>query len=124
MVVPFLSAGAALVFPFMAAQAFAASTNITVDDTNSTVWTFVGKWSAVTPSTPCPGCFAQPDPKQVFNQSWHDGSIVSGSVTFQGSQPKFLNIHVHLLTHPRLRHLHIRNRYDGYLWNEHLVQHE
>ncbi|KAJ7876881.1 hypothetical protein B0H14DRAFT_2713390 [Mycena olivaceomarginata] len=85
MFVPFFSPGAALIFPFMAARAFAASTNITVDDTNSTVWTFVGKWSAVTPSTPCPGCFAQPDPKQVFNQSWHDGSIVSGSVTFQGS---------------------------------------
>ncbi|KAJ7207419.1 hypothetical protein GGX14DRAFT_698156 [Mycena pura] len=64
---------------------FAASTNITVDDTNSTIWTFVGGWSAVTPETPCPGCFAQPDPKQVFNSSWHDGSVVSGSVTFQGS---------------------------------------
>jgi hypothetical protein len=57
----------------------------TVDDTNSTVWTFVGGWSAVTATTPCSTCFAQPDPQQVFNSSWHDGSVVSGSVTFQGS---------------------------------------
>ncbi|KAJ6571808.1 hypothetical protein B0H19DRAFT_669509 [Mycena capillaripes] len=86
MIVSCFSAGVALVLhTFLATQAFGASTNITVDDTNSTVWTFVGGWSAVTPSTPCPGCFAQPDPKQVYNSSWHDGSLISGSVTFQGS---------------------------------------
>ncbi|KAJ7657780.1 hypothetical protein DFH06DRAFT_1197118 [Mycena polygramma] len=86
MVAPFVSASATLVLhTFLATRAFAVSTNITVDDTNSTVWNFVGGWSAVTPSTPCPGCFAQPDPSQVFNSSWHDGSVVSGSVTFQGS---------------------------------------
>ncbi|KAJ7193841.1 hypothetical protein GGX14DRAFT_587821 [Mycena pura] len=70
---------------FLATRAFAASTNTTVDDTNNTIWTFVGGWSGVTPKTPCPGCFAQPDPTQVFNSSWHDGSVVSGSVTFPGS---------------------------------------
>ncbi|KAJ6490239.1 hypothetical protein C8R47DRAFT_1123905 [Mycena vitilis] len=83
MVAPFVGAGATLIF--LATRASAVSTNITVDDTNSTVWNFVGGWSAVTPSTACPGCFAQPDPTQVFNSSWHDGSVVSGSVTFQGS---------------------------------------
>ncbi|KAF8194730.1 hypothetical protein K438DRAFT_1968683 [Mycena galopus ATCC 62051] len=86
MVFPLFSARVARISPiFMAAQAYAASMNITFDDTNSTVWTFVGQWNAVTPSTPCPGCFAQPDPMQVVNSSWHDGSVVSGSVTFQGS---------------------------------------
>ncbi|KAJ7648285.1 hypothetical protein DFH06DRAFT_1135727 [Mycena polygramma] len=80
------SPGAALILhALLAVRAFAASTNITVDDTNSTIWTFVGGWSAVTPSTPCSGCFAQPDPSQAYNSSWHDGSVVSGSVTFQGS---------------------------------------
>ncbi|KAJ7443168.1 hypothetical protein B0H11DRAFT_2291837 [Mycena galericulata] len=83
---PYFSAGAALILhAFFAAPAFAASTNITVDDTDSTVWTFVGTWSAVTPATPCPGCFAQPDPKLVYNSTWHDGTLVSGSCTFQGS---------------------------------------
>ncbi|KAJ7924002.1 hypothetical protein B0H13DRAFT_2266853 [Mycena leptocephala] len=86
MVAPCFGAGVVLVLhSFLATRAFAASTNITVDDTDSKVWTFVGGWSEVTPSTPCPSCFAQPDPKQVFNSSWHDGSVVSGSVTFQGS---------------------------------------
>ncbi|KAJ7793540.1 hypothetical protein B0H13DRAFT_2513877 [Mycena leptocephala] len=86
MVAPCFGAGVVLVLhSFLVTRAFAASTNITVDDTNSEVWTFVGGWSGVTPSTPCPKCFAQPDPKQVFNSSWHDGSVVSGSVTFQGS---------------------------------------
>src|ERR1700761_8825522 len=86
MVAPCFGAGVALVLhSFLAIRAFAASTNITVDDTNSTYWTFVGGWSGGTPETPCPGCFAQPDPTQVFNSSWHDGSVVSGSITFQGS---------------------------------------
>ncbi|KAJ7876868.1 hypothetical protein B0H14DRAFT_3786453 [Mycena olivaceomarginata] len=79
------SAGGALILSLVAARAFATLTNITVDDMNSTVWTFVGGWSAVTATTPCSTCFAQPDPQQVFNSSWHDGSVVSGLVTFQGS---------------------------------------
>ncbi|KAJ6491521.1 hypothetical protein DFH09DRAFT_1208147 [Mycena vulgaris] len=86
--VPCFSVGVALILhAFLAARAFAASINITIDDTNSTVWTFVpvGNWSAVTPATPCPGCFAQPDPTLAHNSTWHDGTVVSGSCTFQGS---------------------------------------
>src|ERR1700753_3445566 len=90
MVAPSFGAGVALVLQsFLATRAFAASANITVDDTNSAFWTFVGGWSAVTPETPCPSCFAQPDPTQVFNSSWHDGSVVSGSITFQGALQNF-----------------------------------
>jgi hypothetical protein len=95
MVAPCFGAGVVLVLhSFLATRAFAASTNITVDDTDSKVWTFVGGWSAVTASTPCPSCFAQPDPKQVFNSSWHDGSVVSGSVTFQGLPQKTFFVHL------------------------------
>ncbi|KAJ6490236.1 hypothetical protein C8R47DRAFT_462807 [Mycena vitilis] len=91
MVALFSSASAAvLLLAFLATTGCAVSTNLTVDDTNSTVWTFAdtssSQWHAVTPLTPCVGCFATPaDKTQVFNTTWHDGTDISGSVTFQGS---------------------------------------
>ncbi|KAJ7500754.1 hypothetical protein B0H11DRAFT_1994317 [Mycena galericulata] len=64
----------------------ATLTNITIDDTNSTFWTWAGTtWHAVTPSTPCSTCTAQPDPKLAYNSTWHDGSLLSGAFTFQGT---------------------------------------
>ncbi|KAJ7500745.1 hypothetical protein B0H11DRAFT_1994280 [Mycena galericulata] len=63
----------------------ATLTNITIDDTNSTFWTWAGTWNAVTPSTPCPACTAQPDPGLAYNSTWHDGSLRSGAFTFQGA---------------------------------------
>ncbi|KAJ7500755.1 hypothetical protein B0H11DRAFT_2376390 [Mycena galericulata] len=67
------------------AQVHATLTNITIDDTNSTFWTWVGAWNAVTPTTPCPDCAAKPDPALVYNSTWHDGSLLSGAFTFQGT---------------------------------------
>ncbi|KAJ7093676.1 hypothetical protein C8R44DRAFT_814951 [Mycena epipterygia] len=88
MVPRFRGTGTTLVLhALLAAPAFAASTNITIDDTNGTFWTFVGGWHAVTPTTPCPPttCFAQPDPSLAINKTWHDGNTLSGSCSFQGS---------------------------------------
>ncbi|KAJ7657752.1 hypothetical protein DFH06DRAFT_1197056 [Mycena polygramma] len=85
---PFASAALCLL-AFLATPTWAVLTNITVDDTNSTFWTFVGvpgsAWNAITPSTPCPGCTAQPDATQAFNSTWHDGTDISGWVIFQGA---------------------------------------
>ncbi|KAJ6595798.1 hypothetical protein DFH09DRAFT_906229 [Mycena vulgaris] len=72
------------------AQAYAALTNWTVDDTNSTFWSWGDLWNAVTPSAPCSGCLIQPDPSQVYKHTWHDGSTLGdsrrvGSFSFQGS---------------------------------------
>ncbi|KAJ6554353.1 hypothetical protein B0H19DRAFT_1153255 [Mycena capillaripes] len=72
----------AVLYPWPGAHA--VLTNITIDDTNSTFWTWAGSWNAVTPTTPC-GCFAQPDPGLVYNSTWHDGLLRSGSFAFQGS---------------------------------------
>ncbi|KAJ7491836.1 hypothetical protein B0H11DRAFT_2228636 [Mycena galericulata] len=57
-------------------KVYATLTNITIDDTNSTFWTWAGSWHTVTPSTPCldPECSAQPDPGLAYNSTWHDGS--------------------------------------------------
>ncbi|KAJ7108483.1 hypothetical protein C8R44DRAFT_743771 [Mycena epipterygia] len=66
-------------------SAYAALTNITIDDTNSTFWTWAGPWNAITQSTPCGGCTAKIDASKTFNESWHDGAGISGSCTFQGS---------------------------------------
>ncbi|KAJ6458879.1 hypothetical protein C8R47DRAFT_1081544 [Mycena vitilis] len=90
MVAPFVSATAALILlAFRTTPGCAVPTNITVDDTNSTVWSFIGTsssaWHAVTPSTPCSGCNSKPDATKMFNSSWHDGTDIAGSVTFQGT---------------------------------------
>ncbi|KAJ7064811.1 hypothetical protein C8F01DRAFT_776120 [Mycena amicta] len=60
--------------------------NTTVDDTNTTAWTWVGAWHAITPDNPCkaPDCAANPDGSRAYNHSWHDGTLLSGSFTFQG----------------------------------------
>jgi hypothetical protein len=73
-------------------QAYAVLTNITIDDTNNAFWTFVGSYSAVTPSTPCSACFAQPDAGLAYNSTWHDGSGLSGSFVFQGLLNLFFSV--------------------------------
>ncbi|KAJ7657784.1 hypothetical protein DFH06DRAFT_1408831 [Mycena polygramma] len=83
MLAPLVSV-AVILITFLAIPTCAVPTNIYVDDTNSTVWSFdVGKWNAVTPSTPCTVCTATPDATKVVNSTWHDGTGTSGSVTFQ-----------------------------------------
>ncbi|KAJ6523600.1 hypothetical protein B0H19DRAFT_650496 [Mycena capillaripes] len=70
---------------FAFGQAYAALTNITIDDTNSTFWTFVGAYNVITSSMPCIDCAFAPDPGLVYNNSWHDGALRSGSFIFQGT---------------------------------------
>ncbi|KAF7339699.1 hypothetical protein MSAN_02185300 [Mycena sanguinolenta] len=87
-----------LLLPFLAflafKQSYATLSNITIDDTNSTFWTFVGSYNAVTPSTPCSGCVAQPDPGLAYNSTWHDGALRSGSFVFQGTAVYIFGIDV------------------------------
>ncbi|KAJ7131708.1 hypothetical protein C8R43DRAFT_657578 [Mycena crocata] len=67
-------------------SANASATNITIDDTNSTFFTYTQSWNAVTLSTPCPTCFWQLDASQLYNNSWHDAAESrSASCTFRGS---------------------------------------
>ncbi|KAJ7814610.1 hypothetical protein B0H14DRAFT_3476903 [Mycena olivaceomarginata] len=72
----------------------AALTNVTIDDTNSNFWTFAGSWHAVTPTTPCDGCFAQPDPGLTHNSHGTTANFVSGSFTFQGAAAYIYGIDV------------------------------
>ncbi|KAF8200463.1 hypothetical protein K438DRAFT_2015721 [Mycena galopus ATCC 62051] len=65
--------------------AYGSLTNITIDDTDSTYWNFVGPWRAITPSTPCSVCLVQLQGNLTFNSTWHDGTLCSGSFVFQGS---------------------------------------
>jgi hypothetical protein len=69
--------------------------NITIDDANP-AWSYVGTpepdgtpvWQAITPSTPCTTCWAQPDPSQTYNRTWHDTAWydhTAASVSFRGT---------------------------------------
>ncbi|KAJ7605922.1 hypothetical protein FB45DRAFT_879081 [Roridomyces roridus] len=62
----------------------AALSNLTIDDTNSIYWSFSGPWDPVTPTRACAGCGSKPDPQQTFNSTWHVGTLISGSFSFQG----------------------------------------
>ncbi|KAJ7101220.1 hypothetical protein B0H15DRAFT_406808 [Mycena belliarum] len=71
------------------------ATNVTIDDSNTAYFNFILDtltpgptlpWAAITPSTPCLYCSAQPQTKNIENKTWHDGSNGSaGTLTFQGS---------------------------------------
>ncbi|KAF7341534.1 hypothetical protein MVEN_01891100 [Mycena venus] len=73
----------------------AALTNITIDDSNLTCFTWIEDtgspqpnlpWAAITPTSPCLYCSAQPLTADIYNKTWHDGSNNSAaSFTFQGS---------------------------------------
>ncbi|KAJ7096832.1 hypothetical protein C8R44DRAFT_889434 [Mycena epipterygia] len=79
----------------------AALTNITIDDADSSHFTWgeatdspapTLPWAAITPSTPCLYCSAQPQTADILDQTWHDGSNNSaGSFTFQGAL--FFSLH-------------------------------
>ncbi|KAJ6519551.1 hypothetical protein C8R45DRAFT_918550 [Mycena sanguinolenta] len=75
-------------------KAHATLSNITIDDSNSAYFTFVGSYHAVTPNAPCEGCLDQPDPAQVYNSTWHDGALRSGSFVFQGTAVYIFGIDV------------------------------
>jgi hypothetical protein len=83
--IPHFAVGVTLAFcAVFTSSADGAEVNLTIDDSNSTYFTFAGSWHAVTPATPCVGCFDSPDVSQIVNSTWHDGSRGSGSFTFQG----------------------------------------
>ncbi|KAJ7112727.1 hypothetical protein C8R44DRAFT_882477 [Mycena epipterygia] len=64
-----------------------ALTNLTIDDANSTFFTYSPAWAAISPDSPCDYCSAQPLTAQIHDQTWHDGSNgTSGSFTFQGAE--------------------------------------
>ncbi|KAJ7310968.1 hypothetical protein DFH08DRAFT_974126 [Mycena albidolilacea] len=84
-------------------QAYAALTTITIDDSNSTFWTWEttpddidSSWHAITPTTPCSAanCVSGVDPAQVTDATWHDGHLSSGSCKFQGSAISIYGIEV------------------------------
>ncbi|KAJ6476896.1 hypothetical protein C8R45DRAFT_1158032 [Mycena sanguinolenta] len=81
----------------------AALVNTTFDDSCSN-FTFTGSWVTITPSNPCAGCETKPDPSQIRDGTWHDGSIHSsgelpstGSFTFQGSAVYIFGIDQNLI---------------------------
>ncbi|KAJ7048159.1 hypothetical protein C8F01DRAFT_155804 [Mycena amicta] len=74
----------ALLALLWASQCGATLVNITVDDTDTTAWTWVGSWHAITQDDPCTECNLQPDGNRAHNHSWHDGDLLSASFTFQG----------------------------------------
>ncbi|KAJ7744360.1 hypothetical protein B0H16DRAFT_991298 [Mycena metata] len=79
---------------FAIPSSLATLTNVTIDDTDLSHFTWTQDpnvpqatipWAAVSPSTPCGYCSAQPPTTDIQNQTWHDGSNNSaGSLTFQG----------------------------------------
>ncbi|KAJ7676967.1 hypothetical protein DFH06DRAFT_1169444 [Mycena polygramma] len=77
-------------------SANAALANLTIDDSDLTYFTFTEDasvepaptrpWAAISPTTPCVYCSAQPPTADIYDQTWHDGTNNSaGSFTFQGS---------------------------------------
>ncbi|KAF8213353.1 hypothetical protein K438DRAFT_1088447 [Mycena galopus ATCC 62051] len=104
-------------------KAHAALTNITIDDTNSTYWTFVGSYHAVTPTTPCIGCTDNPDAGLVYNSTWHDGALRSGSFVFQGAAVYIYGIDVvnpanvtFAMNNPTINGFHYFSA-NGYVYN-------
>ncbi|KAJ3807804.1 hypothetical protein F5876DRAFT_79375 [Lentinula aff. lateritia] len=61
----------------------AATTTTTVDDANSSAFTFVSAWNAITPSDPCDGCATKLDSTQVLDGTWHDGSVAGSTASFK-----------------------------------------
>ncbi|KAF7328147.1 hypothetical protein MVEN_02572100 [Mycena venus] len=105
--IPFPGAIALVIHGFLASsprtQAYAALTTITIDDANSTFWTWKttpddidSSWHAITPTTPCnaTSCVNGVDPTQVKDATWHDGHLSSGSCKFQGSAISIYGIEV------------------------------
>ncbi|KAJ3931244.1 MAG: hypothetical protein NXY57DRAFT_238192 [Lentinula lateritia] len=65
----------------------AATTTTTLDDADSSVFTFASAWNSITPSDPCHGCTVKLDSSQVLDGTWHDGSVGGSTalLEFEGS---------------------------------------
>ncbi|KZW00649.1 hypothetical protein EXIGLDRAFT_830546 [Exidia glandulosa HHB12029] len=67
----------------MALAAMAALTganNVTIDDADSTQWSYLGQWGIINPGSPCQGCALNLDPAKAKDGTWHELSQV-GSAT-------------------------------------------
>ena len=53
---------------------YTSAVRVTVDDANTTFWSFTHEWVAISTQTPCQNCTSRPDTSKVFDQTWHDGS--------------------------------------------------
>ncbi|EMD35151.1 hypothetical protein CERSUDRAFT_116624 [Gelatoporia subvermispora B] len=72
--------------------AFSAPSNITIDDlygdpVTGAQFNYTGSWNE---GQQCGGCFARPDPGQMYEETWHDatrdnGPVMSASVMFPGT---------------------------------------
>lgn len=50
--------------------------NVTVDDSDpSVLYSPVGAWTARSATENCTECTAQPDPSEMYNGTWHDGTV-------------------------------------------------
>ncbi|KAJ7446328.1 hypothetical protein FB451DRAFT_1412356 [Mycena latifolia] len=90
-VLSFAALPVALALLFIFPVHAAALTNLTIDDANSTYFTFAAtatsRWAAISPGNPCAFCSAQPLTTDIHDQTWHDGSNgSSGTLTFQGTE--------------------------------------
>ncbi|KAJ4479724.1 hypothetical protein C8J55DRAFT_606233 [Lentinula edodes] len=65
----------------------AATTTTTLDDADSSAFTFASAWNSITPSDPCHGCTVKLDSSQVLDGTWHDGSVGGSTalLEFEGS---------------------------------------
>nr|GAT52638.1 predicted protein [Mycena chlorophos] len=64
------------------------ATNATFDNTDPN-FSWQGPWISRTPEAPCGNCSEQPDPQQIYNQTWSEGNALqtiatSGSFAFTG----------------------------------------
>ncbi|KAJ7314684.1 hypothetical protein DFH08DRAFT_895200 [Mycena albidolilacea] len=91
-----MAAAATLFFTLLTlSPTLAALTNLTVDDSDLTYFTWTEDtgspaptipWAAIAPGSPCLYCSAQPQTADIYQKTWHDGTNNSaGSLTFQGS---------------------------------------
>ncbi|KAJ7241342.1 hypothetical protein B0H12DRAFT_1221557 [Mycena haematopus] len=89
-----MASAAIFCFTVLAACAGAVLTNVTIDDSNLSYFTWTEApgiepvpafpWAAIAPGDPCLYCSAQPPTTDIHDQTWHDGSNNSaGSFTFQ-----------------------------------------
>ncbi|KAJ7605924.1 hypothetical protein FB45DRAFT_1041839 [Roridomyces roridus] len=112
------------VFLLILSSTYAGLTNLTIDDTDTTHWTFVGSWNVITPATPCPLCVAQPDANLAHNSTWHDGGTRSGSFSFQGTAVYIYGIDIHnpanvsfQLSDSSINGFHFYSGSDPYVYN-------
>lgn len=76
-----------LAFFFSHALSLVQAVRVTVDDSNTTQWSYSGSWVAVTPLSPCTRCLIQPDLSNTFNHTHHQTTDPQGNagIAFTGT---------------------------------------